>query len=103
MVNMGLHTPWTSNPLSRDLGMWTRIWTFLGNEFAPRAAKSVCRRSAWAHEAGLDRSYLGRVERGEHNLTFISLVKIARALGRDVAALTIGLPIIQNSAATPAN
>lgn len=56
-----------------------------------------------AHEAGLDRSYLGRVERGEHNLTFISLVKIARALGRDVAALTIGLPIIQNSAATPAN
>lgn len=56
-----------------------------------------------AHEAGLDRSYVGRVERGEHNLTFISLVKIARALGRDVAALTIGLPIIQNSAATPAN
>ena len=48
-----------------------------------------------AHEAGLDRSYVGRVERGEHNLTFISLVKIARALERDVAALTTGLPIIQ--------
>lgn len=51
-----------------------------------------------AHEAGLDRSYVGRVERGEHNLTFISLVKIARALGRDVAALTAGLPIIQAKA-----
>jgi transcriptional regulator with XRE-family HTH domain len=45
-----------------------------------------------AHESGLDRSYVGRVERGEHNLTFVSLVKIARALGRDVAALTIDLP-----------
>lgn len=56
-----------------------------------------------AHEAGLDRSYVGRVERGEHNLTFISLVKIARALGRDVAALTTGLPIIQAKATEPAS
>lgn len=54
-----------------------------------------------AHEAGLDRSYVGRVERGEHNLTFVSLVKIARALSRDVAALTAGLPIIQSNVAEP--
>jgi len=45
-----------------------------------------------AHEAGLDRSYVGRIERGEHNLTFVSLVRIARAMGCDVAALTQGLP-----------
>ena len=45
-----------------------------------------------AHEAGLDRSYVGRIERGEHNLTFVSLVRIARAMECDVAALTIGLP-----------
>jgi transcriptional regulator with XRE-family HTH domain len=45
-----------------------------------------------AHEAGLDRSYVGRIERGEHNLTFVSLVRIARAMGCDVAALTSGLP-----------
>ena len=45
-----------------------------------------------AHAAGLDRSYVGRIERGEHNLTFVSLVRIARALGIDVAALTVGLP-----------
>jgi len=49
-----------------------------------------------AHESGLDRSYVGRVERGEHNLTFSSLVKIARALGRDVAALTVDLPLIRH-------
>jgi transcriptional regulator with XRE-family HTH domain len=45
-----------------------------------------------AHEAGLDRSYVGRVERGEHNLTFVALVKLARAMQCDVAALTVGLP-----------
>jgi transcriptional regulator with XRE-family HTH domain len=54
-----------------------------------------------AHEAGLDRSYVGRVERGEHNLTFVSLVKIARALGRDVAALTTNLPLVQRSTDGP--
>lgn len=47
-----------------------------------------------AHAAGLDRSYVGRVERGEHNLTFVSLVRLARAMGCDVAALTIGLPTV---------
>ena len=45
-----------------------------------------------AHEAGLDRSYVGRIERGEHNLTFIALVKLCRAMKCDVAALTFGLP-----------
>jgi transcriptional regulator with XRE-family HTH domain len=49
-----------------------------------------------AHEAGLDRSYVGRIERGEHNLTFVSLVRIARAMGCDVAALTSGLPSATN-------
>lgn len=48
-----------------------------------------------AHEAGLDRSYVGRVERGEHNLTFVALVKLARAMECDVASLTVGLPRAQ--------
>lgn len=55
-----------------------------------------------AHESGLDRSYVGRVERGEHNLTLVSLIKIARALGRDVAALTFDLPVIRPPEDTPA-
>lgn len=38
-------------------------------------------------------SYVGRIERGEHNLTFLALVKLCRAMKCDVAALTIGLPI----------
>lgn len=49
-----------------------------------------------ANEAGLDRSYVGRIERGEHNLTFVSLVRLCRAMRCDVAALTSGLPVISN-------
>jgi len=45
-----------------------------------------------ADESDIDRSYIGGVERGERNLTFTMLCKIARALRCDVAALTKGLP-----------
>jgi transcriptional regulator with XRE-family HTH domain len=45
-----------------------------------------------AHESDIDRSYIGGVERGERNLTFSMLCKIAHALRCDVASLTKGLP-----------
>jgi transcriptional regulator with XRE-family HTH domain len=34
-----------------------------------------------AHEAGLDRTYIGGIERGERNPSFLSLLRILRALG----------------------
>jgi transcriptional regulator with XRE-family HTH domain len=46
-----------------------------------------------AHEAGLDRSYVGRIERGEHNLTFVALIRLCRAMKCDVATLMVGLPL----------
>jgi len=48
-----------------------------------------------ADYAGIDRSYIGGVERGERNLTFNVLCEICSALGCDVAALTKGLPEVQ--------
>ncbi len=36
---------------------------------------------AFAEEAGLDRSYVGGIERGEHNLALVNLLKIAESLG----------------------
>ncbi|MBD2840779.1 helix-turn-helix transcriptional regulator [Erythrobacter sp. KMU-140] len=51
-----------------------------------------------ANEAGLDRSYVGRIERGEHNLTFASLVRLCRAMRCDVAAITAGLPQVRRKA-----
>lgn len=37
--------------------------------------------------AGVDRSYLGRVERGDNNAATLTLVKIAAALGMTLAEL----------------
>jgi transcriptional regulator with XRE-family HTH domain len=34
-----------------------------------------------AHEAGLDRSYVGQVERGECNISLINICKLVDALG----------------------
>jgi transcriptional regulator with XRE-family HTH domain len=34
-----------------------------------------------AHLAGLDRSYLGRVERGDNSVAIMTLCQVARALG----------------------
>ncbi|MCX6972749.1 MAG: helix-turn-helix transcriptional regulator [Verrucomicrobia bacterium] len=45
-----------------------------------------------AYEAEIDRSYIGGVERGERNVTFLMLCRISRALGRDIASLTQALP-----------
>jgi transcriptional regulator with XRE-family HTH domain len=34
-----------------------------------------------AEQAGIDRSYLGAIERGEHNPALLNIIKIAKALG----------------------
>ena len=34
-----------------------------------------------AHAADIDRSYMGGIERGEHNPTIVNLIKVAAALG----------------------
>lgn len=47
---------------------------------------------ALADNAGIDRSYIGGVERGERNLTFNVLCQICEALHCDVATLTKGIP-----------
>lgn len=64
----------------------------LGQRIRQRRKDLGLSQEGLAHEAGLDRSYVGRIERGEHNPTFIALVKLARAMGCDVAALTVNLP-----------
>ena len=42
---------------------------------------------ALAVEAELDRSYMGGIERGEHNMTVISLIKVSHALNTTPSAL----------------
>ena len=44
-----------------------------------------------AEEAGLHRTYIGQVERGEKSIGVENLVRIARALGVRVAAVFVGV------------
>lgn len=46
-----------------------------------------------AHEAEVDRSHMGGIERGQQNPSFKTLCSIADTLQVDVAALTKGLPV----------
>lgn len=64
----------------------------LGQRIRARRHELGLSQEGLAHAAGLDRSYVGRIERGEHNLTFTALVRLCRALDCDVAALTMGMP-----------
>jgi DNA-binding XRE family transcriptional regulator len=47
---------------------------------------------AFAMRCGLDRAYLGGIERGTRNLTFGVLCTICEGLTVDIAALTVGIP-----------
>jgi transcriptional regulator with XRE-family HTH domain len=66
----------------------------LGQRIRARRSGLGMSQEGLAHAAGLDRSYVGRIERGEHNLTFVALVRLCRAMKCDAAALTVGLPSV---------
>ena len=42
-----------------------------------------------AHLAGIERSHMGKIERGEHMPTLAMILKIARALGRSAGELML--------------
>lgn len=51
-----------------------------------------------AERAGLHRTYISSVERGERNVTLTTILKIAKAMGVEMAAL---LPKIEGKKDTP--
>jgi transcriptional regulator with XRE-family HTH domain len=53
----------------------------LGRTIRELRLKLNLSQEAFADEAGLDRSYIGGIERGEHNLALVSLIKISATLG----------------------
>jgi transcriptional regulator with XRE-family HTH domain len=55
-----------------------------------RKARSLSQ-EAFAAECGLDRTYLGGIERGERNVAIRNLALIARTLGISMSELLSGL------------
>ena len=71
------------DPSLRELGERIRV---------ARKSKGLSQ-EALAFAAGIDRSYMGGVERGERNLSFKKMFRIVEVLECDLAAFTKGLQI----------
>ena len=57
-----------------------------------RRVRALRKSNGWSQEdfaahANLDRGYMGRIERGETNITIRNIVRIASALSADIADL----------------
>jgi transcriptional regulator with XRE-family HTH domain len=64
----------------------------LGNQIRELRKNKGLSQEQLALQAEVDRSYVGGIERGERNVSFLTLVKIAECLECDVAKITKGIP-----------
>lgn len=53
----------------------------LGDVIRQRRLKLGLSQEALADASGIDRSHMGKIERGTRNVTFLNLLKIAQAVG----------------------
>lgn len=67
-------------PCQRDL-------VALGARIRELRAKRGWSQEGFADRCGLDRTYIGGIERGERNLAVLNLLKVARTLGVGVGTL----------------
>jgi transcriptional regulator with XRE-family HTH domain len=64
----------------------------LGNQIRSLRKIKGLSQEKLAHMAEIDRSYMGSIERGERNISLLTIIKIAKCLECEVATLTKGLP-----------
>ncbi len=64
----------------------------LGNQIRELRKSKGLSQEQLALQAEVDRSYVGGIERGERNVSFLTLVKIAECLGCDIAKFTKHIP-----------
>ena len=63
----------------------------LGNRIRELRRKKGFSQEAFADHCGLHRTYMGGIERGEHNLTIQTALTIARGLGISLSKLLSGI------------
>jgi transcriptional regulator with XRE-family HTH domain len=71
---------------SKQAGKCSALAAFGGAVRAVRLEQGISQ-EALADLAGLDRSYMGGIERGEHNVALINIQKVAAALDLTIAEL----------------
>ena len=91
VVNPGAINPVVKNPLSRHLCGVARVsgqqdtdgtLARLGEAIRKaRLERDRMSQEALADGAGIDRSHMGKIERGQMNVTLLNLARIAKAIG----------------------
>ena len=75
--------------MSNELNItWFNLLAFGEAVRALRTADGIAQETL-AHLAGVERSHMGKIERGEHMPTLAMILKIARALGRSASELML--------------
>lgn len=63
----------------------------LGRKIRKLRQEKSLSQEEFAHIADIDRSYIGQIERGQRNIAFFNILKIAHALGIKISDLTEGI------------
>ncbi|WP_367235815.1 helix-turn-helix domain-containing protein [Sphingopyxis sp.] len=87
--------PWTDSPILRDFVGMEDFNKELGKRIRRRRKEVGLSQEDLALLAGIDRSYVGGIERADRNVSFSILCRLCLALRCDVAALTLGIPPAQ--------
>lgn len=74
-----------------DMDETDKSLELLGRKIRKLRQEQGLSQEAFAYVADIDRSYIGQIERGERNIAFSNMLKIARALGVKVSDLAEGV------------
>ncbi|MEQ8694095.1 MAG: helix-turn-helix transcriptional regulator [Gammaproteobacteria bacterium] len=58
-----------------------RVQSAFGKKLREERLSAGLTQEELAHRAGLDRTYVGGVERGERNVSLLNIVRLAKSLG----------------------
>jgi transcriptional regulator with XRE-family HTH domain len=80
-----------SSPRSRIVTSQTAALQTLGRRIRQRREQTGLSQEAMAERCGVHRTYYSAIERGERNVTVLTLLRISRGLGTDIGDLMAGI------------